>query len=175
MKPGLGVGLGLQRGVFLIEALLGILIFSLGILSLVAMQTAAVSAQSDARYRIEAANLADQMVSEIWLNIDRTTAATVQASLATFQLNATGARADCNFSGGSSGLAPGDSPANSLVDNWVNTVSAPGTGLPGATASMQQITVTTGAGSFNQVSVTLCWQSPIDASPHRHTIVSFIN
>src|SRR3990167_3668994 len=60
----------LQRGVFLIEALLGILIFSLGILSLVAMQTAAVSAQSDARYRIDAANLADQIISEISLNVN---------------------------------------------------------------------------------------------------------
>ena len=48
-----------QRGVFLIEALLAILIFSLGILTLVAIQTTAISAQSDAQYRSEAANLAN--------------------------------------------------------------------------------------------------------------------
>jgi len=40
-----------QQGVFLIEALLGILIFSLGVLAMVALGTTAVSAQSDAQFR----------------------------------------------------------------------------------------------------------------------------
>ena len=56
---------------FLIEALIAILIFSLGILSLVAIQTAAMSAQNDAQYRVEAANFANQMMSQIWLNVAR--------------------------------------------------------------------------------------------------------
>jgi len=169
----------LQRGVFLIEALLGILIFSLGILSLVAMQTAAVSAQSDARYRIEAANLADQIVSEIWLNVNRlpvppaTQLASQLASAASVlavQHQAGGA--SCNFSGAAS--------TSSLVTDWVNTVTGAGTGLPGAIAAMQQIIVTpavadaSGQSAYSTVSVTLCWQAPIDASPHRHTIVALI-
>lgn len=158
----------LQRGVFLIEALLGILIFSLGILSLVAMQTAAVSAQSDARYRSEAANLADQIVNTLWLNLNRTSVATIQASLATFQLNATGAVAGCAYTGG-------NPAANADVTAWVNTVTAGGTGLPGATTAMQQITVNTAGGAYNQVTVTLCWKTPVDTTPHRHTLVSFIN
>ena len=165
---------GLQRGVFLIEALLGILIFSLGILSLVAMQTAAVSAQSDARYRIEAANLADQIVSEIWLNVNRpnpSNAATSQASVATFQHQPGGAIASCNFSGAVS--------ASALVTAWVNAVTGAGTGLPGATAAMQQIIVTPVADSvgpaYSRVSVTVCWQAPIDAAPHRHSVVALIS
>ena len=37
-----------QRGVMLIEALIGILIFSIGILAIIMMQAQAISAQSDA-------------------------------------------------------------------------------------------------------------------------------
>ena len=44
-----------QRGVFLIEALIAILIFSLGILGMVAMAGSAMSAQTDARFRTDAA------------------------------------------------------------------------------------------------------------------------
>lgn len=168
-------GATLQHGVFLIEALLGILIFSLGILSLVAMQTAAVSAQSDARYRIEAANLADQIVSEIWLNVARPTpanAATSQASVILFQHQATGTIASCNFSGAASAAAE--------VTAWLNIVTGAGTGLPGATAARQQITVTPVADALGQpayslLNVTVCWQAPIDAAPHRHTVSAMIS
>ena len=169
----------LQHGVFLIEALLGILIFSLGILSLVAMQTSAVSAQSDARYRIEAANLAEQMLSQIWLNVSRPNPAnptTSQTSVAAFQHQATGAIPSCNFTGTAS--------ASPLVTAWVNTVTAAGSGLPGTTANSQQITVVpvtaidaTGAAvpAYSIVRVTVCWKAPIDATPHRHTVVAMIS
>ncbi len=156
-----------QQGVFLIEALMGILIFSLGILSLVAIQTSAISAQSDAQYRIEAANLADQILSQIWVNVDRTSAATIQTSLATFQHNPDGAISGCNFSGGASG--------NALVTAWVAAVTGGTTRLPGADASMQQILVNTAAGNFNRVTVTLCWRAALDAAPRRHSVVTFVN
>ncbi len=52
----------------LIEALIGLLIFSMGILALIGMQATAVSQVSDARYRSEASNLADRMIGEIWAN-----------------------------------------------------------------------------------------------------------
>ena len=175
----LRAGARAQRGVFLIEALLGILIFSLGILSLVAMQTAAVSAQSDARYRIEAADFADQILSEIWLTVARpgtaNNAANAAASLASitpFAHQATGAPNTCNFSGAAS--------ASQLVTNWVGALTAPGTGLPGATAAMQQISIVSLANgvppvpAYSQVSVTVCWKTPIDATPHRHTVVAMI-
>jgi type IV pilus assembly protein PilV len=61
-------GLSRQGGVVLIEALLGILIFSIGILALIGMQSVAVKNTSDARYRTEAAYLASQMVSQIRLD-----------------------------------------------------------------------------------------------------------
>lgn len=57
-----------QRGVLLLEALIGLLIFSIGILALVAMQSAAISQVTDSKYRTEAAMLADRMIGTIWAN-----------------------------------------------------------------------------------------------------------
>lgn len=61
--------LGGQRGVVLIEALLGILIFSIGILALIGMQSVAVKNTTDARYRTEAAYLASSAVSQMRLDM----------------------------------------------------------------------------------------------------------
>ena len=44
-----------QRGGFLLEALVGILIFTLGVLGLLALQGRAIGYSSDAQYRGEAA------------------------------------------------------------------------------------------------------------------------
>ena len=158
-----------QRGVFLIEALIAILIFSLGILTLVAIQTAAMSAQNDAQFRIEGANFADRMMSQIWLNVRRDAGTVNTAALQDFIHQPTGVAKDCDFKDASSG--------NALVTAWVHSIepyTAPaGTGLPGSTSTMQQIRVNTA--NFNEVSVTVCWKSPLDAGPHHHTLVSFIN
>lgn len=58
-----------QSGVVLIEALLGILIFSIGILALIGMQSVAVKNTTDARYRTEAAYLANSILSQIRLDM----------------------------------------------------------------------------------------------------------
>ena len=60
-----------QSGVVLLEALIGILIFSLGILALVAMSTSAIRVQGDAQYRAEAMNLTEQISSAIWSGVGR--------------------------------------------------------------------------------------------------------
>lgn len=51
----------------LLEALIGILIFSIGILALIAMQSVAVSQVRDAQFRSEAAVLADRMMGNLVL------------------------------------------------------------------------------------------------------------
>jgi type IV pilus assembly protein PilW len=84
-----------QSGFFLIEALVAILIFSLGILGMVALGGTAMGAQTDARYRTDAAALADEMASAIVINVARDTAANFLASLNQFQHRPTGA--DCAF------------------------------------------------------------------------------
>ena len=50
----------------LIEALLGILIFSIGILAVLGLQAMAVKNTIDAQYRTEASFLANQIVGTMW-------------------------------------------------------------------------------------------------------------
>ncbi len=56
------------HGILLIEALLGILIFSLGVLAMLGMQATGMRTVIDAKYRSEAAFLASQIVSEMWVD-----------------------------------------------------------------------------------------------------------
>jgi type IV pilus assembly protein PilV len=56
-----------QGGFLLIEVLVAVLIFSIGVLSLVGLQARAVSDSGQSRYRTEAALLANDLVSEMRL------------------------------------------------------------------------------------------------------------
>ncbi|MGH8681480.1 MAG: type IV pilus modification protein PilV [Burkholderiales bacterium] len=158
-----------QSGMALLEALIGILIFSLGILAMVAMQAASVNAVADAQYRIEAVNAGNQVLSQMWVNVDRSNTGTVQASLLTFEHQTTGVPADCNFSG--------QAAANPAVTAWLNHLNGGGPSgaplLPGATAAMQQIEIDTGVN--NRVTITMCWRAPGDPAPRRHTVVAYVN
>jgi type IV pilus assembly protein PilV len=58
--------LAAQRGAFLLEALIGILIFTLGVLGLLALQARATSYSNDAQYRGEAAYLANAYIAKMW-------------------------------------------------------------------------------------------------------------
>jgi type IV pilus assembly protein PilV len=57
-----------QRGGLLLEALIGILLFSIGILAVVALQASATKAVTEAKFRSDASFLADQLVGQIWAN-----------------------------------------------------------------------------------------------------------
>ena len=54
-----------QQGVMLLEALIALLVFSLGILALVGLQAAAIKNVSDSQYRVEAALLADTLIAQM--------------------------------------------------------------------------------------------------------------
>lgn len=54
------------RGVALIEALIGILIFAFGIIGLVGLQVAMTRAQGATKYRSDAANLGSQVLGLMW-------------------------------------------------------------------------------------------------------------
>lgn len=69
-----------QAGVMLIEALIGILIFSVGILALIGMQAAAVRSTTDAKYRSEAGFVAGQVMSQMW--VDRSNLASYATAVA---------------------------------------------------------------------------------------------
>lgn len=157
-----------QRGFFLIEALVAIAIFSLGILGMVALGSLALNAQTDAGVRTDAASLADELTSDIVLNADRSSLAAFQTSLLGYQHQPTGV--DCAFSGA---VATGVN-----ANAWLNRVSTPGPGLrglPGATPATQQILVNATAAGFNRIQITICWRGPTDAAMRHHTVVTYVN
>lgn len=55
-----------QAGVVLLEALVAILIFSIGILALVGLQAVMIGNSSDAKYRSEASFIVQRRIAEIW-------------------------------------------------------------------------------------------------------------
>jgi len=161
-----------QSGMMLLEALIGILIFSIGILALVAMQAAAVGSVADAQYRVEAVNLANDAISQMWTSVDRSSDAAFTASLLTFEHRSSGSPDSCNFSGA-------DSTAPSIAAWYTMIQYGDGTRplLPGGNnANYQQIQVDTGTN--NRVTITICWlppNAPPGAAPNRHTTVAYIN
>jgi len=106
-----------QAGVMLIEALIGILIFSIGILALIGMQATAMRNTADARYRSEASFLATEVIGRMWIDI---------ANLGNF---------DKDYSG--------TFPAR---DDWETKVSEtlPGVDLTGATRPTIEVDTVTG-------------------------------
>jgi type IV pilus assembly protein PilV len=56
-----------QRGAVLLEAMIAVVIFSMGILALVGLQAAMVKNTSDAKYRAEASFIAQQKLGDIWV------------------------------------------------------------------------------------------------------------
>ncbi|MEW6513967.1 MAG: prepilin-type cleavage/methylation domain-containing protein [Pseudomonadota bacterium] len=57
-----------QSGVILLESLIAILIFSIGILALVGLQAVMVSNTTEARFRSEASLIVQKRIAEIWAN-----------------------------------------------------------------------------------------------------------
>ena len=143
-----------QKGVILIEALIAILIFSIGILAAVGMQSIAVKNVTESRSRSEAAFYANQLLAQMWLdqNIDPTSGANTS--------NVTGT--NYNYPGGPS--------VPTRLSDWAARVSAR---LPGST---QKVTITNESPSGATVTIEIDWQLPQEAGvpAHRHVVVASI-
>jgi len=55
-----------QQGSVLLEGLIAILIFSMGILAIVGLQAAAIKTVADSQYRLEASFLANRLIAQMW-------------------------------------------------------------------------------------------------------------
>lgn len=120
-----------QSGVLLIEALVGILIFSVGIIALIGLQGAAIANSTEAKYRSDASYFAQKIVAMMWA--DRGTSVTPRVPT-------------YDTSGGS----------NPNLIAWRNEVTA---ALPGATGSNQPtVTVTGDWVNGYDVTVVIRWQ-----------------
>ena len=155
-----------QAGIALIEAMVAIFIFSIGILAVIGMQAVAVRTASDAKYRADAAFLADQIIGQMWSD----QGASGQGNLASY---ATGVPPTTPATAG---------VATALLCNTTNTTTTNANGLawlrtvastlPGADITRQSIQIT----NTNQVTVTICWQTaPGATSYHNHVITARIN
>ncbi len=131
-------------GFTMIEVLVALLVFSLGVLALVSIQATATRMAGDARDRAVATFLADQLLARMLIS-DPTTATS-------FQHKPSGTTA-CNPSGAAS--------TNAVVTGWLAEVAQQ---LPNATSGQQQIVVVPPAPPdiTARVVVTLCWQNGND-------------
>jgi type IV pilus assembly protein PilV len=60
-----------QRGVMLVEVMIALLIFALGVLGLVGLQATAVQQSGQTKYRTDATLLANELVGQMWTQTDR--------------------------------------------------------------------------------------------------------
>lgn len=138
-----------QRGVMLIEMLIAVLLFSLGILGIVALQAQSIRHVGDAQYRGEAVFLANALVSQMWVD-DRT-------SIDKTYLDTTY---------GDAGGGPGYAAFKEMVRT-----------LPGADLSTNAPQVKVAAGpatTSSVVTVTVFWQLPGEPSPHNYSTTAVI-
>jgi type IV pilus assembly protein PilV len=160
-----------QGGMFLLEALIAILVFSFGILGLIAMGSTAIASQADAQYRSDAATFANEIASKIALNVDLSAPPlSIQNSLQAFAHQPVVADGFCGFAGAAS--------TSPIVLGWVDEVrgaAAGVAGLPGATSLSQSIVVDTSQANYSVVTVTVCWIPPSSGGqPHRQVLISYV-
>ena len=154
-----------QQGVMLIEALIAILIFSIGILAVVGMQGMAIKTVTESRSRSEAAFFASQLLSQMWIdqNISPAGANTSNITVVNY-----------DYQGGVS-VPP-------RVSDWVTQVTTGPRALPGANQAgvRPKITVTNATAAGATVKIELFWQLPEEASlvppppPHTYVVVASI-
>src|ERR1039458_7256925 len=85
-----------ETGSVILEAMIAILIFSMGILALVGMQATAINSVADAKYRSTAGFLAEQIIGTVWATRQNSTISSASNVIAanpdpTFACNPCGA------------------------------------------------------------------------------------
>jgi type IV pilus assembly protein PilV len=149
-----------QSGVMLIEALIAILIFSIGILAVVGMQGIAIKNVTESRSRSEASFLAGELLTQMWVD-QNINAAQVNTSNVT--------AANYNYAG------TGTVPAR--LAGWVARVQGklPGSTQPGI---RPKVTITNATASGATVKIELFWQNPEETSlglpPHAQVVIASV-
>ncbi len=131
---------GAQQGSILLEALIAFLIFSMGILGVIGLQATAINNTLEARYRTDAAFLANQIIAQMWADALPVTTTTPTS----YVIRPTYACNPCKSNNG-----------NANTQAWVAQIQSGF--LPGVTDAANQPSI---AIVGNQVTVTLLWQSP---------------
>ena len=131
-----------HRGFALIEVLVAVLLFAIGILGLVGLQASMTQAQTDAKVRADAANLVDELAALIWAD---------KPNIAQYTVGACSTNLRCN---GWLTKLGATLPGGTLTDlAFDNTIADP-------------LDV-----NYGRVTVTVSWTLPNSSTPHRYTSV----
>lgn len=60
-----------QKGIFIVDAMIGLIIFTIGVLGILKFQGETIVATSQSQYRITASFLADSLINSMWLERDK--------------------------------------------------------------------------------------------------------
>lgn len=137
-----------QSGSVLLEGMIAILIFSMGILAVIGLQANAMNSVGESKYRMEAGFLANQIISDMW--------AETPAEIINYELD------------------PGDDPGDKTA-NWVNKINQT---LPAAADFPPSIEITDASDSVGTkylVTVTVRWKSAKEQEVHRYVSNAYIN
>ncbi len=147
-----------QRGVSLLEVLVALLVMSIGLIGLAALQAKSMTANRDGLYRIRAVHLADQIVESMRANPAGAAGYTGAAQSFGCSQAGTTAAVDCT-------------PAQVAADDlwtWHNCISRAATGLPNGSGTVTANTATTPT----TYTVTVTWRN--SATPHSYRASFFL-
>ena len=134
----------------LLEALIAILIFSIGILAVVGLQAVSIKNVTDSKHRTEAAFLANKLLSQMW---------TDAGNIALYAYPGSGVVP--SRLGGPGG--------------WMDQVNAR---LPAAAAVPPIVTITGASAAGATVSIQVRWRLPEEQSqglpPHNYTVIAAV-
>lgn len=153
-----------QSGVMLLEVLIALLIFALGVLGLVGLQANAIKQSGQAKYRADATLLANELIGQMWLtgrNFATLNTAFTSASGGGAQYNAWRTRVEANLPGASA-----HPPVVALTQ--IQPLDAI---VAGAAASAVGLTPST------RVTITMRWKAPGEPAgdpPHSFVLVNEI-
>jgi type IV pilus assembly protein PilV len=161
-----------QQGVMLIEAMIALLIFAMGVLAVIGMQARSIGQTMDARYRVDAAFLANQLLSEIWAS--RTVANNGMPDTSTTTLYGNPTFYSCNPCTSTN--------SNPVIQGWVQQIqstTSQSAYLPGVTDTQNAPVISVSPATPNSqpytITVTLHWKSPQGGVTHNYTTMAQIN
>ena len=180
-----------QRGMMLLEALLGVLIFSIGIIAMMGLQASALSNVNESKYRSEAAFLANQLIADMGSQIAVTRNNNLTSGTKMdFPVNDTAYTYDIGKTQQASRAVSSLIPTN--LNPWTDRVTAALPGVSAATDSFPTVLVTpcvkgtvepkcptaltkhTIGKTYGQVvEVTVRWKLPNSATVRQHTASTY--
>ena len=137
----------------LLEVMIGMLLFLIGILDVMGLQAVSMKNTVDAKYRTEATYLVNQIIGRMWAD---------STNLA-------------NYSIPEGTECPDPEALTNDKQRWMNQVCQPATGLPGASTNPPTIILSNTTPTSSTVTITVRWQKDANESVHNHTVVTDIS